>query len=382
MKNINFKIGFIFIIFFASFFISGCLSTQNVSEAEKQEPEKTSQEKINPIDIDGIKNIDDIEKIIIRLDGAGASREELNLARQKISSLKVPASSKGLFAAWSGRLFLLEGKVADAKQELQNAQNQKQENLPSLILSSRLEQDPRKRLLLIDQNIYNLGQKGELLAERGRILFDLNSFEESVKAFDAAFTALEAKPFYKEAYGLFRDKAYEIISFKEVTPSDRVKASYTGEITWKDLIDITKNQTDYLKFISGERDLPAEILFARLLERSFIPIIQDTNQMYWPMTNPLPDEIVLRSGAAWFLWYLHTENQGNRGLLTFYSSRYANTQNAKSPISDIGLYSPFFDCVLGCVEFGFVTLPDGRNFLPSEKVKGSDYFDMLMKLPK
>jgi hypothetical protein len=54
--------------------------------------------------------------------------------------------------------------------------------------------------------------------------------------------------------------------------------------------------------------------------------------------------------------------------------------NARSPISDLSLSSPFLDSILGCVESEFMSLPDGRNFRPGEKVKGSDYLSMLKKL--
>jgi hypothetical protein len=146
------------------------------------------------------------------------------------------------------------------------------------------------------------------------------------------------------------------------------------------LVEITKSETDLLRFITAGRDWPAEIIFTQLLERSFIPITQDAARTEWPYTKPSSSEIVLRSGAAWFLWHLNAEKRANRGLLTRYSSRYANTPNARSPIGDLEIRSPFFDSVLGCVESEFMSLPDGRNFMPNERVKGSEYLSMVKKL--
>jgi hypothetical protein len=151
-------------------------------------------------------------------------------------------------------------------------------------------------------------------------------------------------------------------------------------ITWKDLIEITKAETDLLRFLTAGRDWPAEEIFNRLLDRSFIPLTQDIGLTEWPQTKPRPGAEVLRSGAAWFLWRLYAENRANRGLLSRYSSRYANTPNARSPIQDLSLTSPFFDSILGCVEFEFMSLPDGKNFNPGEKLRGSAYLAMLKKI--
>jgi hypothetical protein len=153
-----------------------------------------------------------------------------------------------------------------------------------------------------------------------------------------------------------------------------------GEITWRDLIEITRSETELLRFITAGRDWPAETIFNQLLERSFIPITQNAVLTTWPYSNPSSGEIVLRSGTAWFLWHIHAENRANRGLLTRYSSRFANTPNARSPVQDLPIASPFIDSVLGCVESEFMSLPDGRNFLPGEPVKGSEYLTMVKKL--
>jgi hypothetical protein len=190
------------------------------------------------------------------------------------------------------------------------------------------------------------------------------------------------KPYYAESYAAFCSKARELKNLRPDVPEIAKEKSLLDNITWIDLIEITKTETDFLKFISGVRDSPSESIFNQLLERGFIPIIQDADKTRWPMTDPLSSETVLRSGTSWFLWHITAENRGNRGLLTWYSSRYANTPNASSPIADIGLDSPFFDCVLGCVESSFMFLSNRRNFFPHEPVKGGDYLVMLKRLAK
>ena len=323
-----------------------------------------------------------IEEAIVKLDGKGVSQEELSRARQQIAALEGTVADpdfESSLTAWSGRLYLLEGRTSDARRELRKSQNLSPANLPSLILSFRMESDGAKRLAMIDEAL-KIESSGEILTERGRALFDLNRFPESAAAFDSAFILLQNKPYYEEAYRVFRNKAWELKDLGRDTENRTVEIAGQAEITWKNLIEITMAETDLLRFMTSGRILPAETVFANLLDRGFIPYTQDTEKTEWPSAKPLSSELVLRSGAAWFLWRLYAENRANRGLLTRYSSRFANTPNPRSPISDMKLSSPFIDSVMGCVESEIMSLPDGKNFQPGERVKGSEYLSMLKKI--
>jgi len=331
----------------------------------------------------------EIEEMVVKLDGMGADREGLVKARQLISALEGTVADpafEGMLAAWSGRLYLMEGRNSDAQREYQKSQNLSPGNLPGRILSFKMERNASQRLSMIDQSIAAEGtlgsnsSRGELLAERGRVMFDLGRFSESVAAFDSAFITLKDRPWYEESYRLFRDKAWELRELEQGTGNRTVEIAGQEEITWRDLIEITKSETDLLRFITAGRDWPVETLFNNLLDRSLIPYTQNAALTEWPYSKPSSSELVLRSGTAWFLWHLNAENKANRGLLTRYSSRYANISNVRSPIPDLDINSPFLDSILGCVESEFMSLPDGRNFMPREKVKGSEFYSMLKKL--
>ena len=333
------------------------------------------------------RDLAELEETVTRLDGAGASRQELERGRQQVAALEETVADpdfQACLSAWSGRLYLMEGKTSDAQREYQKSQSLSPLNLPSQVLNIRLERDLPKRLSMIDSGLETENSRkpstGELLIERGRVLFDLRRFSESVAAYDSAFEILKNKPYYEEAHRVFRNKAWELNDLQQGTAKTITDIINQGEITWKDLIEITKSETELLGFITAGRDWPTETLFTRLLDRSFIPLTQDTGKTEWPFTKPSSAETVLRSGAAWFLWHLNAQNKANRGLLTQYSSRFANTPNARSPIPDIDINSPFLDSVLGCVESEFMSLPDSRNFMPRQRVKGSEYLSMLKKL--
>ena len=325
----------------------------------------------------------ELEETIIRLDGAGANREDILRARRQIAELEGSVADpafEAILAAWSGRLFLMEGGFSDAQREYNRSISLSPRSLPAQVLSFRLERDPARRLSMIDQSLETDRSSGELLVERGRVLFDLHRFFESVAAFDAAFVLLPEKPFYEESYRIFRDRAWELRYLGQGTDERIVEIAGQGEMTWRDLIHITQSETDLLRFITAGREWPLETLFGQLVDRAFIPHTQDITMIEWPLSRPSSSELVRRSGAAWFLWHINAENRANRGLLTRYSSRFANIPNPRSPVPDLDIQSPFIDSILGCVESEFMSLPDGRNFMPDEMVSGSDFLLMVRRL--
>ena len=337
----------------------------------------------DPVDHRASEALAAIEETIILFDGLGASREGITGVRQQIIALEGTVADndfQALLAAWSGRLFLMEGRSSDAQREFQRSQNLSPLNLPSQILAFRLERDLPRRLTMIDERLLIEGPLGEILTERGRVLFDMNRFLEAVAAFDSAFITLREKPYYEEAFSQFRNKAWELRELEQDTGIRTAEIARQGEITWANLIEITRTETDFLRFITAGRDWPIETIFNQLLARSFIPLTQDTTLTSWPLSDPSPEELVLRSGAAWFLWHINAQNRSNRGLLTRYSTRFTAVPNARSPIPDLDIWSPFLDSILGCVEFEFMSLPDGRNFLPAERVRGSEFHSMLLRL--
>ena len=322
-----------------------------------------------------------VEETIVRLEFA-PRESALNDARRRITSLsRTPDNDfQAMLTAWSGRLFILEGDIGEAQREMRRSQTLSPGNWVSVILASRLERSAEQRLVILEMADHLSEGMGELQIEKGRVLLEMGRFPEAVAAFDLAFLVLENKPFYRENFQVSRDRAWELRNIDQGTGTRVLELVQQDNMSWLDLIEITRTETDYLRFLTAGRDWSAEEIFTRLLERSFIPLTQDITVNEWSLSRPRPGETVLRSGTAWFLWHLHAENRANRTLLSRYSSRYANTPNARSPVNDLPLLSPFFDSILGCVESEFMSLPDGRNFSPAERVRPSAFLTMLRKL--
>jgi hypothetical protein len=346
-------------------------------------------------------NLTELEQMIVALDKSGSEggpvRDRLGAARRRIAELeKTPAADtaySAALAAWSGRLYVLEGKTAEAARQLKTSQSLSPGNIQSLILSVRLERDLQKRLALIDREIQIEGTAGGtallpetasspaalLQIERGRVLLELRRYGEAAGAFDTAFTGSLA-PVYRETYTESRSLAWELRNALPGTENKTMELLERGGIRWIDLVELTKTETDLLRFLTAGRDVPPAELFNRLLERSFIPYTQDITVNEWPAAKPRMEAAVFRSGAAWFLWRLYAEDRADRGLLSRYSSRYARLASPQSPIADLPLLSPFFDSILGVVESELMFLPDGRNFHPADPVRGAEMLTVLRKV--
>jgi len=371
MKNQNAKTFFLIVVFCGAILgFSGCQTLQRDIIASVADEETHAK-------------LLELEELIVRLDNAPASRQNTAQARQQVTALRgsvVNSAIDGILTAWSGQLSLMEGRASDARRDLQRSQSVSPHNVPAQVLSFRLERDLSERLAMIDRSIAIERSSGELFVERGRALFEMNRFSESVAAFDTAFVLLVAKPFYEDVYRAQRDNAWELRSLEQTVARRTMDIVLQPEITWRDLIEITQSETDLLRFMTAGRNFSSDTLFAQLLDRGFIPRTQDATLTEWPGTRPAPTDVVLRAGAAWLLWHLNAENRANRDLLTRYSTRFATMTNPRSPILDLDIHSPFVDSILGCVEFGFMFLPDGRNFMPHERVAGADFLAMLRRL--
>ena len=334
------------------------------------------------------QNLSRLEAAIVPLEAGSDTRRrqsDITSARQMISGMEREAAAdadfSGQLIAWSGRLAIIEGRYSEAVRMHRQSNSVSPGNLPASVLGIRLEGDPVKRLEIIERELAILGHRssgvGEINIERGRALYELNRFSEAVGAFDIAFAAL-AKV-YSDSYGANRSRAWELRNTSGIG-AGTLDLLGRDRVTWNDFITLTQNETQLLRFITGGRNISGSELFTRLVDRAFIPYVQDISVNQWPSVRPRADETVTRAGAAFLIWHLYAEARGDRGLLTRYSTRFATGGNPRSPIADIPPSSPFFDSILGCVETEFMSLPDGRNFRPALHIRGAEILTILKRI--
>ncbi|MCL2185538.1 MAG: S-layer homology domain-containing protein [Treponema sp.] len=357
--------------------LSSCISTKDILiDSQESQTDKTLAE---------------IETAIVPLEAVGPAQArsrsgDLTKARQLLVNTEkeysVDKDFNGKLAAWQGRLAILEGRYSDAVRFHRQSSAASPGNIPSVVLGIRLEGDPLKRLEMIEKELAILGPRasgiGEINIERGRTFYELNRFSEAVSAFDIAFSSGIDK-IYNDSYVSIRDRAWELRNTSNI---DASSLGLLGRetITWNDCITLAKNNTQLLRFITGGRNISDSELFSRLLDRAIIPYLQNVTETQWPSVKPSANEIVTRAGAAWLIWHLYAETRADRGLLTRYSTRYATGSNPRSPITDVPPLSPFFDSILGCVETEFLSLVDGRNFRPSQPMRGAELLSILQRI--
>jgi tetratricopeptide (TPR) repeat protein len=326
--------------------------------------------------------VSELEDIIVPLDRE-AGPNELRAARAKVQELETRSVGdnlyKALLAAWSGRLYLLEGRPLEAERQAALSRSLSPGNIQALILSIRLERDVEKRLAIINDAARVETSSGELNIELGRTLLELRQFSEAVAAFDTAFAQLK-KEVYESAYRGDRERAWEFRNLGSGLSNATANILAKPALTWRDALYLTAQETDILNFITAGKNRSEEELFRELSALLFIPPAQDTELSEWPARASLAiNDTMQRTGAAWFLWRLYAELRHDRSLLSRRSTQYRSSGRS-SPIPDVPLNSVYFDAVLGCIEREIMTLPDGRNFQSGGSVRGAAFYDMLKKV--
>lgn len=272
--------------------------------------------------------------------------------------------------AWSGRLYLLEGKRPEAARALSRAQSLAGGETAVAVLESRLEPDPDKRLDFLNRFREFADTPAVLEIERARTLEELRRYHEAVAAFDTAFPALPA--YYRKTYEESRNRAWELRALAPDHATGSGTLAMKPEITLEDALVLLRDETVLLDNNTGGSYWTAERLYRDLNTRGLIPVdsvgtirLQDT---------------LTRAYAAWLLWQLTAEYRAQPALKTRYSDRIRTLPNPRSPIADVPHGSRWFDSVMGCVEWEIMNLPDGKNFFPNQPVSGISFIEMLRRV--
>jgi tetratricopeptide (TPR) repeat protein len=329
-------------------------------------------------------DIDSLEREIVPLD-VTSDTEKIAHARALVRSLEQKGIKDAAFearlAAWSGRLFLIEGKRAEAERLSTRSRELLPGDVPGMVLSARLERDGEKRLEALERSLSIEPSSGALLVEKAQTLDELRRYREAVAAFDAAFPLLPG--FYEVTWGQARDRAWALRDL-DPTVSDRQRElAAKGSISWRDAIEIAQDSGGLPKGFANKESRGSDKLFDLLVGKTFIPRMNDyaqsaahTEGVAEPRSLE-PTDPLDRAGAAWFLWHLFADRRGDQSLLTRYSARYRSGAALASPVPDVALDAPFFDSALGVVERELMALPDGVNFRPALPVSGAEFRGML-----
>jgi hypothetical protein len=230
-----------------------------------------------------------------------------------------------------------------------------------------VEQDPDRRLAILDEGIKKAERKFRLLCERGETLFKAGRYAEAAQDLDEGLRGLDYR--YIEVYGKDRDRAFTLAEAAKVTgtvkPPEQA-ANLESALTLRAMVEQGFSETRLISSLSSDPKPTLE---------TALQALKDARLLLSP--DAPADSPVARKDIAFFLWGIVARTERNPRLLEKYRTKYT-----VSPVPDVAMDTPYFDSVLGVVEREIMDLPDGLNFKPDAEVTGLEYLGMLSKLKK
>lgn len=257
-----------------------------------------------------------------------------------------------------------------------------------IILGIRLENLGNKeeiRLAKIDEFLEKDSKNGILLLEKGKILYETGVFNNAVATFDSAFLILDSEEKeinkYREIYSDLRDKAWTFYSsgIDEESLSSIITSDY---LTKEVMVQLTVENSSLLEDFMGGTKMSTKDLMTKMVVAGFFSSPLDSENQNNTANDILSSKAMNRTMCARYLWNLYVAKKGKKTLLTRYSKRYSQMEDAASPIQDVEITNPDFDAVMGVVETEIMSLPDGINFLPEDFVTPVEFISYLKALEK
>ncbi len=289
--------------------------------------------------------------------------------------------ASGVNKILDSRLYALEGLANLLQNKKQKAKTLYAKSLETnkgdsytVILGSRLGEITS----LEDENIISGTNESVLLVlEQGLLHYSNGEYTDCVAKLDSAF--IELPEYYRDAYDEIRQNAWVLRNNSSLTEDKNILSLLNkGQISLGDMIMITQETTDLFTTFNGGKKFSEAELYNRLKKDGY----------FNPASNVEPlgkqdelkrNQIVVRSIAARFLWNMYFSNKPNDAAKTRNSALYRE-KVGYSPIQDVDINSADFDAILGVIEQEIMSLTDGVNFAPDEKVSASEFSYWLQKL--
>lgn len=254
-----------------------------------------------------------------------------------------------------------------------------------LLLGSRLEKDTEKKLNFV-QNILNKDPDNPvILLEKAKLLIKQKDYQNSLAIMDDAFMIFtrENLEAYNEVYGSVRSYVWDLYTIGNDNDS-AADYALADNLTVDTMIELTLSNTKLLDNYKpkSKSNVKTKDLIETLKKEHFFNSAKDYYGMSESYNEILQSDVISKRYCARFFWNIYVKKYGDVSMLTKYSDRYKNSGRSKSPIADITLENSDFDAILGVIENEIMELPDGRNFLPDEKVTVIEFLKWVKKIEK
>jgi tetratricopeptide (TPR) repeat protein len=296
--------------------------------------------------------------------GLSALRSELDTTAARLSTSRLLSAR---VAGLQAQAALQAGDLPAARRYADSAAGLSSAEDGAWLVKAALEQDPAKRLAILDQGLARADRKPRLLCERGEALLQQGRYAEAAQDLDEGLRGLDDR--YRALYGPDRDKALTLAqAVKAANPAapplsaDALQAT----LTMGGMVERAFSGTHLLGALSSKTDPSFDDLRQAVTAAGML-LEPDA-----PANAP-----AARKDVAFFLWGIVLRAERNPRLAGMYRRKYPT-----SPVPDVPADAPWFEATLGVVEREIMDLPDGIHFQPDGAVTGVEYLQMLNRLQR
>lgn len=286
---------------------------------------------------------------------------------KRLAVLELEKQVAARLYALAGRTYLLSGNKEKAQKYYEEANKRNAGDSEAIVLAHRLGIQNRFENALAAHE-----DDGILVLESALDAYASGQYADAAARFDTAFLLLES--FYRAAYSLLRDKAWNL---KDTVSSDVAlsKLLTLDSLTVLQMLEITQHATQLFDVYTGGKKYKGMRLFAMARDAELLKSISGMQN-----NAVLPDSVATRILCARFLWNMRIVATGDTLGAAKYSTRYRTRTSVASPVPDVSIESEDFDAVLGVVENELMSLKDGRNFNPQGSVSGAEFNKSIRRI--
>ncbi len=294
--------------------------------------------------------------------------------------------------AFEGLLYKMAGRSRDAESAYNEARGLQKGDRYVQLLGCRLEKNTEERLTHIEGILKYDSKNAVLQLEKGKLLYQLKKYDHAISAIDNAFMLFDAEGLneYRTVYNPLRNYIWDLNSVYGSDAEHDANHNMTdlqGPLTVESLVSLTMENTKLLENYASSSTKKSqkqkmENLIVTLEKGGYFSAAGDLQNINGSSAYIINANEINRKMCARFIWNVYVRHNGNLNLLTKYSEKYQKSGRTKSPVYDVEIVDEDFDAVLGVVENEFMELPDGKYFLPEEKVTRLQFINWIKKVEK
>ena len=328
------------------------------------------QKIVQTIDKDSLKIIEDIELLLLQYQEK-KDIELLQNAEKKLQKMENQAKNNRFFEAIIlgiyGEIAYFRNDYITVRKNINSisSRNQREERL--VLLQAYLEKKLSQKLEILKKGLVQAETTDRIRLFLADLLFYQADFRQALAYYDESFLHIsnEKKEFFEKR----RQLSFEFID-NPLKNNTTISIVMKDSLILKDILQITANETDYLKNYPIKRSLITEEIVKQLKNNGYI---QDVALGM--------DDIVKRKDIACYLLKIVEQLENDPGLLTKYSMKDTSlNEEVISPVPDIRVKDYFYNAVLILVEREIMELLDGENFFPENTMNGLHFYKILKKI--